>query len=72
MAGIDAYCENVKATVVEGTINERLEDIAERILIQNPQVIGFCCYIWNITATKQAFFVTFHVIPSANYLKRLL
>ena len=54
MSGIDAYCEHViKATVIEGTINERLEDIAQRILILNPQVIAFCCYIWNINATKQ-------------------
>ena len=54
MAGIDTFCENaINATVIEGTINERLEDIAQRILAQNPQIVGFCCYIWNITATKQ-------------------
>ncbi|MDD2418861.1 MAG: DUF4080 domain-containing protein [Oscillospiraceae bacterium] len=37
--------------VIEGTINERLEEVALRIIDCHPQIIGFCCYIWNITPT---------------------
>lgn len=52
LAGIRAFGENgVTAHVVEGTINEKIEDVAERICARKPQAVGFCCYIWNITAT---------------------
>lgn len=56
LAGKDAYCEPaITAKVMEGTINEPIENVAQRIIGESPQVIGFCCYIWNITATKQLF-----------------
>lgn len=54
LAGVDAYGEpGITAQVMEGTINEKIEQVTRRIVAQNPQVIGFCCYIWNITATKE-------------------
>jgi radical SAM superfamily enzyme YgiQ (UPF0313 family) len=54
LAGMDAYCEPaITAKVMEGTINEPVENVAQRIIGESPQVIGFCCYIWNISATKQ-------------------
>ena len=34
--------------VVEGTINEKTEDIYERLSNENADFIGFSCYIWNI------------------------
>ena len=34
--------------VVEGTINEKEEDIYERLLEEKADFIGFSCYIWNI------------------------
>ncbi len=34
--------------LAEFTINERVEDILERIYAEKPDVIGFSCYIWNI------------------------
>ena len=37
--------------VVEGTINEPLENIQKRIADKQPDVVLFSCYIWNITAT---------------------
>nr|WP_319487204.1 DUF4080 domain-containing protein [uncultured Caproiciproducens sp.] len=53
-AGVDTYCgQGISAEVIEGTINEKTEDVAQRIIVQHPQVIGFCCYIWNIDAVKQ-------------------
>lgn len=53
LAGVAAYCEDgISAEVVEGTINEKIENVAERIISENPQVIGLSCYIWNITKTQ--------------------
>lgn len=52
LAGVKTYCgEEITAHVVEGTINEKTEPIAERILACKPQAVGFCCYIWNIQTT---------------------
>jgi Fe-S oxidoreductase len=41
--------DGINAVVVEGTINETSQSIAERILSHSPTFLGFCCYIWNIT-----------------------
>lgn len=52
LAGINEYCSpGITADVVEGTINEAPEGIAERILEKKPDVVGLSCYIWNIGAT---------------------
>ncbi len=65
-AGVDAYCgPEIAAEVVEGTINERLEDVAQRILALNPRVIGFSCYIWNISATKELIRLVKNRLPGA-------
>ncbi|MBW7571388.1 B12-binding domain-containing radical SAM protein [Caproiciproducens faecalis] len=65
-AGVDAYCvPGITAEVVEGTINERLEAVAQRILALNPQVIGFSCYIWNISATKRLIHLVKNSLPRA-------
>lgn len=37
--------------VVEGTINEPLENMQKRIMEKQPDVLSFSCYIWNIKAT---------------------
>ena len=53
LAGVRAYAENdIVASVVEGTINEPPENVLNRIAERHPDVVGFCCYIWNITAVK--------------------
>ncbi len=52
LAGINEYCSpNIKAEVIEGTINEAPEGVAGRILEKKPDVVGLSCYIWNIDAT---------------------
>ena len=40
--------EDFEVKVAEGTINEKEEDILKRILAEEPDFIGFSCYIWNI------------------------
>ena len=53
-AAVDRHCAGkVQAEVVEGTINEQVEAVAERIRAQKPDVVGVSCYIWNIAATLE-------------------
>lgn len=48
-AGVKAYCDkNICAKVTEGTVNEKIESVADRILNESPDAVAFCCYIWNI------------------------
>lgn len=66
LAGIETYCDQgIIAEVTEGTINEDLDSIVQRILAKRPQVIGFSCYIWNIDATKQLVRLVKGAIPNA-------
>ncbi|MBR4868379.1 MAG: DUF4080 domain-containing protein [Clostridia bacterium] len=53
-AGIKEYGDsNLQVTVVEGTVNEHVTAVADRLIAENPDVLGFCCYIWNITRVKE-------------------
>lgn len=66
LAGTESYCTSgISACVVEGTINEKTENVAQRILEQQPQVVGFCCYIWNITKTRQLIRLVKDSLPNA-------
>lgn len=42
--------ENVRLSVVEGTVNEKEDTLFERLLSYTPDTIAFSCYIWNIKA----------------------
>ena len=49
-AGLDAYAmAEYDAAVVEGTVNEPPEAVLARIKQAQPEVLGICCAIWNIT-----------------------
>lgn len=39
---------NTDIVIIEGTVNEPLEGIKDRIKAAAPDVVAFCCYIWNI------------------------
>lgn len=52
LAGVNTYGEEgIDAKVIEGTINEKTEDVAQRIIAESPQAVGLSCAIWNITAS---------------------
>lgn len=54
LAGVRAFGDPaIEAVVVEGTINEPMESILQRIKQQSPDAVGFCCYIWNIMQVKE-------------------
>lgn len=52
LAGVKLYSTNIFCKVIEGTINEEISAVAERVLAEKADVVGFCCYIWNITKVK--------------------
>ena len=54
LAGVRTYADkNIEAVVVEGTINEPIENVVQRIAEKQPDVVGFCCYIWNISSVAE-------------------
>ncbi len=54
LAGVRTYSEEgITASVVEGTINEPIENVARRIVEKQPDAVGFCCYIWNILSVAE-------------------
>lgn len=64
LAGVQEYChDGIRAKVVEGTINEAPKQVLERILSCRPGVVGFCCYIWNITAVLELAEMVKEAIP---------
>lgn len=54
---LKAYCDNilsdVKVVVQEHTINDHINEIAQAIYTENPDVVGFSCYIWNIEQVEK-------------------
>jgi len=40
-----------QATLHEYTLSQRADDIAESILSENPRIVGFGVYIWNVDLT---------------------
>ncbi len=54
LSGVKAFAKNnCDVKVLESTINGNLHDFAQRLVDENPQVIAFSCYIWNITQTLE-------------------
>ncbi|MGN0587087.1 MAG: cobalamin-dependent protein, partial [Oscillospiraceae bacterium] len=55
LAGTKKYCKSeINASVAEGTVNEREDDVLARIAAYKPDFIGFCTYIWNVKAVMSA------------------
>ncbi len=40
--------ENCQVSIVEATINQKEEEIIQKILHNRLEAVAFCCYIWNI------------------------
>ncbi len=46
------YVEDItKIDIIEFTINQTTEEIARRIFVLNPDMVGFSTYIWNLGET---------------------
>lgn len=54
LAGVKSYCKNhIDAKVFESTINSDMDSFVEKIINEQPDVVSFCAYIWNITKTLE-------------------
>ena len=48
LSSAKAFCKDITVKVIEGTVNENIDDILNRINSENADVVAFSCYIWNI------------------------
>ena len=54
LSGIREFSRTkVEAFILEGTVNEKFEEILSKILSFNADVIGFSVYIWNLRRVKE-------------------
>lgn len=54
LSGVKAYSAlSVEAKVMESTINNDINTFAEQIIKENPDVVSFSSYIWNIEKTLE-------------------
>lgn len=73
---LSAYVENAcdadgeplsrHLTCVEYTINQQPEQIISDIYEKHPDVIGFSCYVWNITMIRSLIPVLKKILPEAD------
>ena len=59
-AGLPKGC---RVELAEYTINEQVEHILQQIYMAQPDVIGFSCYIWNISYIRQLAADLHQVLP---------
>jgi len=52
-----------RAKILEFTIQQRPIDIAEQLLRDNPKIIGFSIYIWNVTEISQVIMLIKQIRP---------
>lgn len=53
LAGVKQYAPGqVSAAVIEGSVNEPPQQLLARLCQAPWQVMGFCCYVWNISLVK--------------------
>ncbi|MDI9521468.1 MAG: DUF4080 domain-containing protein [Bacillota bacterium] len=51
--GLKTYAKaDHQAVVVEGTVNEPVQNILERVILEQPDLLGVSCYIWNIQTVE--------------------
>ena len=55
-------------TIQEYVINENMQDIAEKILLQNPKIIGIGVYIWNVSDVSQLIHIIKKISPNTTII----
>lgn len=51
---IKSYCSEFDIDIKEFTINDNIDNIIGEIAVEKPDLIGFSCYIWNISMVLKA------------------
>ena len=54
---------DLKADILEFSINNNILDMLREIYSYKPDIIGFACYIWNIEMTRQLISLVKSVMP---------
>ena len=62
--------EEAKVSLAEYTINHQMEQILQDIYKRKPDVIGFSCYIWNISYVKMILADIKKVLPDVKIWDR--
>lgn len=65
-ANLDELQKN--ATILEFSINDALQSVAEKLLIQKPKIIGIGVYIWNAQEVSQLIHIIKKVSPSTTVI----
>lgn len=69
LAGVRAFCtEKIDCRVVQGTVNEPITAVADRIAETNPRLVGLSCYIWNISRVMELLPLLRRRLPGAYIL----
>lgn len=69
LAGVKANCKTeITAEVSDGTINEKEEEIAKRLIRGAPDILSFCCYIWNIRQVKKVACLVKKALPEVVFI----
>jgi len=50
--------------ILEFSINDAIQTIAEKLLVHNPQIIGIGVYIWNVTYISELIHIIKKISPS--------
>ena len=57
-----------KTQILEFSINDAIQSIAEKILDQTPSIVGIGVYIWNVTETKELIEIIKKVSPQTTII----
>ena len=60
----DKYAPSNEILVQEHTINDMLTQIIDSIYLQNPEVLGLSCYIWNIELVHKISRLIKEILPN--------
>ncbi|MGI6214525.1 MAG: DUF4080 domain-containing protein [Christensenellales bacterium] len=64
--GVERYAQNkFQIKVVDMTVNENAEAAAQKIISEQPDCIGFGCYIWNICFIQQLLRIIKRELPDS-------
>ena len=57
----------VQVEIAEYTINHQMDQILQDIYRRKPDVVGFSCYIWNITFVKELMRDLAKILPGVSF-----
>lgn len=65
---LKSYCGGYNIILKEYTINDQISDIIDGIYGENPDIVGFSCYIWNIDMVRKICGSVKKILPGCSIL----